>query len=184
MHCLLRQTVSHQCVKRLAVHQESYENSHSSERSGTNPNISPVFRFCESQFSSVAQSCPTLRPHETQHARLLCPSPTPGIHPNSRPLSRQCRPTISSSVVPFSSHPQSFPISGSFQISQLFTSGGQNTGVSALTSVLPMNTQDQFPLGWTSWISLQSKGLSVTYSYNISYVQLNKINPFPLEIPI
>ena len=83
---------------------------------------------------------------------------------NPRPLSRWCHPTISSSVVPFSSCPQSFPTSGSFQMSQLFTSGGQNIGVSASTSVLPMNTQDWFPLGWTGWISLQSKGLSRVFS--------------------
>ena len=83
-----------------------------------------------------------------------------GVSPNSCPLSRWCHPTISSSVVPFSACPQSFPASGSFQMSQLFTSGGQNIGVSDSTSVLPMNTQDWFPLGWTGWISLQSKGLS------------------------
>ena len=98
--------------------------------------------------------------HEPQHARPLCPSPTPGVYPNSRPLSRWYRTTISSSVIPFSSHLQSFPTSGSFQMSQLFASGGQNTGVSASTSVLPMNTQDWSPLGWTGWIFLESKGLS------------------------
>ena len=100
------------------------------------------------QFSSVGQSCPTLRPHELQHARPPCLSPTPGVHPNPCPLSRWCHPTISSSVVPFSSCPQSFPASGSFQMSQFFTSGGQSIGVSASTSVLPMNTQDWSPLGW------------------------------------
>ena len=89
----------------------------------------------------------------------LCPSPTPGVYPNSCPLSRWCHPAISSSVVPFSSCLQSFPTSGSFQMSQLFTSGGQSIGVSASTSVLPMNIQD-WSLGWTGWISLQSKGLS------------------------
>ena len=98
------------------------------------------------------------RPHELQHARPPCPSPTPGVHPNPCPLSRWLQPTISSSVVPFSSCPQSFPASGSFQMSQLFTSGGQSIGVSALASVLPMNIQNWFPLGWTYWISLQSKG--------------------------
>ena len=98
--------------------------------------------------------------HEPQHTRPPCPSPTPRVHPNPCPLSRWCHPTISFSVVPFSSCPQSFPASGSFQMSQLFTSGGQSIGVSASTSVLPMNTQDWSPLGWTSWISLQSKGLS------------------------
>ena len=112
------------------------------------------------QFSSVTQSCLTLRPHEPQHARPPCPSPTPGIYLNSCPLSRWCHPTISSSVIPFSSCPQSFPASGSFQLSQLFASGGQSIAVSASTSVLPMNTQDWSPLGWTGWISLQSMGLS------------------------
>ena len=111
------------------------------------------------QFSSVAQSCPTLWPHELQHARPTCPSPTPGVHPNPRPLSRWCHPTISSSVVPFSSCPQTFPASGSFPMSQLFAQGGQSIGVLALTSVLPMNTQDWAPLGWTGWISLQSKNI-------------------------
>ena len=98
----------------------------------------------------------SLRLHELQHARLPCPSPAPGAYPNSRPLSRWCHLTISSSVVPFSSCPQSFPASGSFPVSQLFASGGQNIGVSASTSVLPVNTQDWSPLGWTGWISLQS----------------------------
>ena len=108
------------------------------------------------QFGSVAQSCLTLRPHEPQHARPPCPSPTPGVHPNPCPLSQWCHPAISSSVVPFSC-PQSFPASGSFPLSQLFTSGGQSIGVSASTSVLPVNTQDWSPLGWTGWISLQSR---------------------------
>ena len=116
------------------------------------------------QFSSVSQLCPTLQPHELQHTRPPCPSPTPRVHPNLCPLSRWCHPTISSSVVPFSSCPQSFPASGSFQMSQLFALGGQNIGVSASTSVLPMNTQDWSPLGWTGWISLQSKGLSRVFS--------------------
>ena len=102
--------------------------------------------------------------HEPQHARAPCPSPNPGVHPNPCPLCQWCCPTISSSVVPFSSCPQSFPASGSFQMSQLFASGGQSIGVSASTSVLPMNTQDWSPLGWTGWISLQSKGLSRVFS--------------------
>ena len=101
----------------------------------------------------------SLRPHEPQHARPPCPSPTPGVHPNPCPLSRWCHLTISSPVVPFSSCPQSLPASGSFQMSQLFAWGGQSVGVSASASIPPMNTQDWFPLGWTSWISLQSKGL-------------------------
>ena len=99
----------------------------------------------------------SLLPHELQHARPPCPSPTPRVYPNSCPLSRWGHPTISSSVVPFSSCLQSFPASGSFQISQLFASGGQSIGVSASASVPPMNTQDCFPLGWTGWISLQSR---------------------------
>ena len=106
----------------------------------------------------------SLRTHEPQHTRPPCPSPTPGVHPNPCSLSRLCHPTISSSVVPFSSCPQSFPASGSFQMGQLFTSSGQSIGVSASTPVLPMNTQDCSPLGWTGWISLQSKGLSRVFS--------------------
>ena len=120
------------------------------------------------QFSSVHFSrsvvCNSLPPHEPQHARLPCPSPTPRGYPNSCPLSRWCHLTISSSVIPFSSCLQSFPTSGFFQMSQLFASGGQNIGVLASTSVLPMNTQDWFPLGWIGWISLQSKGLSRVFS--------------------
>ena len=96
-----------------------------------------------------------LQPHGLQHTRLPCPSPPPGACSNSCPLSRWCHLTISSSVVPFSSHLQSFPASGSFLRSQLFASGGQSIGVSASASVLPMNIQDWFPLGWTGWISLQ-----------------------------
>ena len=117
------------------------------------------------QFSSVAQSCLTLcDPHELQHARPPCPSPTPRVHPNPCPLSWWCHPTISSSVIPFSSCPQSFPASESFPMSQLFTSGGQRIGASASPSVLPMNIQDWFPLRWTCWISLLSKGLSRVFS--------------------
>ena len=108
------------------------------------------------QFSSVAQACLTLWPHGLQHARPPCPSPTPGVYSNSCPLSQCCHPIISSSVIPFSSCLQSFPASGSFQMSQLFASGGQSIGVSASASVLPMNTQDWSPLGWTGWISSQS----------------------------
>ena len=111
------------------------------------------------QFSHSVLS-DSLRPHGLQHARPPCPSPMPRVYSNSCPLSWWCHSTVSSSVVPFSSCPQSLPVSGSFQMSQLFTSGGQGIGVSASTSVLPMNTQDWFPLGWTGWISLQSKGLS------------------------
>ena len=99
-------------------------------------------------------------PHVLQHTRPSCSSPNPGIYPNSCPLSQWCHPIISSSVIPFSSCPQSFLASGSVQMSQLFASGGQSFGVSASTSVLPMNTQALSSLGWTGWISLQSKGLS------------------------
>ena len=124
-------------------------------------------RECDS-FSSVQFSClvvsDSLRPHGLQHTRPPCPSPTPGLYSNPCPLSQCCHPTSSSSVVPFFSCLQSFPASGSFQMSQLFASGGQNIGVSASTSILPMNTQDWSPLGWTSWISLQSKGLSGVFS--------------------
>ena len=106
----------------------------------------------------------SLWPHRLQHARLPCPSPTPRTYSNSCPLSQWCHPTISSSVAPFSSHLQSFPASGSFPKSQFFTSGRQSIAVSASASVLPMNTQDWSPLGWTGWISLQSKGLSRVFS--------------------
>ena len=109
----------------------------------------------------------SLWPHGLQHARPPCSSPTPGVYLNSCPSSRWCHPTISSSVIPFSSRPQSFPASGSFQINQFFTWGGQSIGVSASASVLPMNIQDWSPLGWTGWISLQSKGLSRVFSNTI-----------------
>ena len=115
------------------------------------------------QFSRSVMS-DSLRPHGLQHVRPPCPSPTPGVYSNSCPSSRWCHPTISSSVIPFFSCPQSFPASGSFQMSQFFASGSQSIGVSALTPVLPMNTQDWSPLGWTGWISLQSKGLSRVFS--------------------
>ena len=106
----------------------------------------------------------SLQPHELKHARPPCPLPTPRVYSSSCPLSRWCHPTISSSLIPVSSCPQSFPASGSFQMSQFFAPGGQGIGVSALTSVLLMNIQDWFPLGWTGWISLQSKGLSRVFS--------------------
>ena len=106
----------------------------------------------------------SLWPRESQHARPPCPSPTPGVHSNSHPSSWWCHPAISSSVVPFSSCPQSHPASGSFPMSQLFAWGGQSIKVSASASVLPKNTQDYSPLGWTGWISLQSKGLSRVFS--------------------
>ena len=106
----------------------------------------------------------SLRPHEPQHARSPCLSPTARVYVNPCPLSQWCHPTISSSVVPFSSCLQSCLASGFFQMTQLFASGGQSIGVSASTSVLPINTQDWSPLGWTGWISLQSKGLSRVFS--------------------
>ena len=107
--------------------------------------------------SLVAQSCPTLRPHELHHARPPCPSQTPRLYSNSSPSSRWCDTAVSSSVVPFSSCPQSLPALGSFPMSQHFAWGGQSTGVSASASVLRMNTQGWSPLGWTGWISLQSR---------------------------
>ena len=120
------------------------------------------------QFSSVqfiySVMSDSLQPHESQHVRPPCPSPTARVHPNPCPLSWWCHPAILSSVIPFSSCPQSFPASESFQMSQLSTSGGESIGVSAWTSVPPMNTQDWSPLGWTGWISLQSKGLSRVFS--------------------
>ena len=106
----------------------------------------------------------SLQPHESQHARPPCPSPTPRVHSNSRPSSQWCHPAISSSVVPSTSCPQSLPASGSFPVSQLFAWGGQSTGVSALASFLPKNTQGWSPLEWIGWISLQSKGLSRVFS--------------------
>ena len=137
----------------------------------TSPSI-PVHRklvFLSSNWFSLVQFShsvvsDSLWPHEQQQIRPPCSSPTPGIHPNPSPLCQWCNLTISSSVVPFFSCPQSFPVSGSFQMSQLFASGGQSIGVSASTSVLPTKTQNWSPLGWTGWISLQSKGLSRVFS--------------------
>ena len=141
-----------------------------------------ILRFSSVQFSRSVVS-DSLRPHVLQHARPPCPSPTPGVKlqtqtldPNSCPLSRWCHPTISSFVVPFSSCPQSFPASGSFHRSQLFASGGQSTGVTASTSVLPMKTQDWSPLGWTGWISLhQTKMVMnslITYRTNTGLISM------------
>ena len=145
------------------------------------------------QFSHSVMSN-SLRPHEMHPTRPPCPSPTARVHPNPCPSSRWCRPTISSSVVPFSSCPQSFPASGFFQMSQLFASGGQGIGFSASASVLPMNTQDCSPLGWTIWISLKSKGLSRVFSNTtvqkhpffgtqLSLWSNSHIHPWPLEKP-
>ena len=136
----------------------------------------------------------SLWPHESQCARPPCPSPTPKVYSNSCPLSRWCHPAISSSVVPFSSCPQSLPASGSFPMSQLFTWGGQSIGISASASVLPMNTQDWSPSGWTGWISLQFKGLTrVSCNTTVQkhqffgtqlYSQSNShIHTWPLEKP-
>ena len=119
--------------------------------------------FSSVQFSRLVMSN-SLQSHESQHTSPPRPSPTPGVHPNSCASSRWCHPAISSSVVPFSFCPQSLPPSGSFPMSQLFAWGGQSIGVSASASALPMNTQDWSPLGWTGWISLQSKGLSRVFS--------------------
>ena len=146
-----------------------------------------------SQFSCSVVSN-SLWPHELQHTRPPCLSPTPGVYPNSCPLSRWCHPAISSSIVPFSSCPQSLPASGSFPMSQLFAWGGQSIGVSASTSVLPKNTQEWSPLGWTGWISLQSKGLSRVFSNTtvqkhqffgaqLSSQSNSHIHTWPLEKP-
>ena len=121
------------------------------------------FQIRSDQISCSVMS-DSLRPHESQHARPPCPSPAPGVHSNSCPLSRWCHPAISSSVIPFSSCPQSLPASESFPISQLFPWGGQSIGVSALASFLPKDAQGRSPSEWTGWISLQSKGLSGVFS--------------------
>ena len=145
------------------------------------------------QFSHSVVS-DSLQPHELPHARPPCLSPTPGVHPNPRPSSRWCHPAISSSVVPFSSCSQSLPASESFPMSQLFEWGGQSIGVSALASVLPVNTQDWSPLEWTDWISLQSKGFSRVFpnttvqKHQFFGAQLSSqfnshIHTYPLEKP-
>ena len=146
------------------------------------------------QFSSVAQSCLTLRPHELQHAKPPCPSPTSGVHSDLRPSSQWCHPAISSSVVPFTSCPQIPPSIKSFPMSQLFAWGGQSIGVSALASFHAKNTQDWSPLEWTGWISLQSKELSRVFSnttvqkHQFFSTQLSSqsnshIHTWPLEKP-
>ena len=149
--------------------------------------------FSSVQFSHSVMS-DSLQPHELRHARPPCPSPTPGVYTNSCTWSQWCHPAISSSVIPFSSCPQSFPALGSFPMSQLFASGGQSIGVSASTSVLPMSTQDWSLLGWTGWISLQSKGLSRVhfnttvqkhqfFGTQLSSQSNSHIHPWPLEKP-
>ena len=150
------------------------------------------------QFGSVQFSCSvvsdSLWPHESHHAKPPCPSPTPGVYSNSCAWSRWYHPAISSSVIPFFSCPQSLPASESFPMNQLFTWGGQSIGVSALASVLPMNTQDWSPLGWTGWITLQSKGLSSVFSNTtvqkhqffgaqLSSQSNSHIHTWPLEKP-
>ena len=146
-----------------------------SEKAGLKFNIKKTKTMASGPISSVQFSCSvvsdSLRPHALQHTRPPCPSPTPGPYSNSCPLSRWCHPTISSSVVPYSSCFQSFPASGSFPRSQFFASGGHSIGVSASASVLPMNTQDWSPLVRTGWISLLSKGLSRVFSNTTVQVQ-------------
>ena len=147
--------------------------------------LESVFQFSRSVVSD------SLRPRELKNSRPPCPSPTLGVYSNSCPLSWWCHPTIPSSVIPFSSCSQSFPASESFQMSQLFASGGRSTGVSASASVLPMNTQDWSPLGWTGWISLQSKGLPSLLQYHNSKASIfgahlslwsnSHIHTWPLE---
>ena len=145
------------------------------------------------QFSCSVMS-DSFRPHESQHTRPPCPSPTPRVYSNSCPSSQWCHPAISSSVIPFSSSPQSLPVSGSFPMSQLFAWGSQSIVVSASMSVLPMNTQDWSPLGWTGWISLQSKGLLRVFSNTtvqkhqffgaqLSSQSNSHIHTWPLEKP-
>ena len=152
-----------------------------------------VWIFSSVQFSRSVLS-DSLRTHELQHARPPCPSPTPGVHANSCPSSPWCHPAISSSIVPFSTYPQTLPASESFPMRQLFTWSGQSTGVSALASFLPKNTQDWSPLEWTGWISLQSKGLSRVFSnttiqkHQLFSPQLSSqsnshIHTWPLEKP-
>ena len=151
----------------------------------------PSVQFSSVQFSHSVVS-DSLWPHASQHMRPPCPSPTPGIHPNPCPLSWWCHPAISSSVVPFSSCPWSLPASGSFPMSQLFTWGGQSTGVSASASVLPMNTQD-WSLIWTGWICLPFKGLSRVFNTTVQKHQFfgaqlssqsnSHIHTWPLEKP-
>ena len=155
-----------------------------------------LFNIHSVQFSQFSPSVMfySLRPCESQHTRPPCPSPSPGIHSNSRPSSRWCHPAISSSVIPFCSCPQPLPASESFPMSQLFAWGSQRTGVSASESVLPKNTQDWSPLEWTGWISLQSKGLSRVFSnttvqkHQFFSTQLSSqsnshIHTWPLEKP-
>ena len=154
---------------------------------------STELKFSSVQFSHSIMS-DSLQPHESQHTRPPCPSPTPVVHSNPCPLHWWCHPTTSSSVIPFSFCPRYFPASGYFPMSQLFTSGSQSIGVSVSTSVLPTNTQDGSPLEWTGWISLQSKGLSRVFSNTtvqkhqffgaqLSSQSNSPIHTWPLEKP-
>ena len=159
------------------------------------PNRQILYQLSHSsvQFSSSVVS-DSLRPHESEHARPCCPSPTPEVHQHSCLSSWWCCPAISSSAIPFSSCPQSLPASGSFPMSQLFTRGDQSIGVSALASFLPKNTQGWSPLEWTGWISLKSKGLSKVFSNTtvqkhqflgaqLSSQSNSHIHTWPLEKP-
>ena len=137
-----------------------------SQEAGKEVWYSQLFSLHSVQFSHSVVS-DSLWPHESEHSRPPCPSPTPRVYSNSCPSGQWCHPTISSSVIPFSSCPQSLPASGFFPMSQLFAWGGQSIGVSASASVLPVNTQDLSPLGWIGWISLESKGLSRVFSSTI-----------------
>ena len=152
-----------------------------------------IHQFSSLQFSRSVVS-DSLRPHESQHARPPCPSPFPGVHSNSCPLSPWCHPAISSSVVPFSSFHQSLPASKSFPMSQLFAWGGQSIGVSASASFLPKKSRGWSPSEWTGWISLQSKGLSRVFSNTtvqkhqffgtqLSSQSNSRIHTWPLEKP-
>ena len=160
---------------------------------GLSTKIQKLHNFSSVQFSHSVVSN-SFRPHESQHTRPPCPSPTPGVHSNSCPSSQWCHPAISSSVVPFSSCPYSLPASESFPMSQLFAWGGQSTGVSALASFFPKNTQDWSPSEWTGCISLQAKGLSRVFSnttvqkHQFFSTQLSSqsnshIHTWPLEKP-
>ena len=132
---------------------------------------------CSVQFSHLVVS-DSLQPHGLQHARLPCPSQTPRAYSDSCPLSQWCHPTISPLVIPFSSCLQTFPVSGSFTVSQFFASGVQSIGVSNSSSVLPMNIQDWLPLGWTGWISLQSKGLKSLLQHHSSKTSILQCSAF------
>ena len=149
-------SVSSQYPKPSGTHLERLVRLPTTGQESSPSALSTLFQFSSVQFSHSVMS-DSLRPHESQQAKPPCPSPTPGVHPNPCPLSQWCHPTISTSVIPLSSCPQSFPASGSLQMNQFFASGGQSIGVSASTSVPPINIQDWSRLGWTGWISLQSR---------------------------